>query len=87
MKRRISRRAMAERIAELEAANARLSDHLAVSLAISDHYLKQKIADDLAARVAEGPVPSFQDQLRSLYVYSARTASPHWLPTIGGIGV
>lgn len=88
MKRRISRRAMAQRIAELEAANARLSDQLRVSLSISEHYLKQQFADDLAKRAAEGLAPDFEQQIRSLYVYSSRVSPPYTVPPfIGGSGV
>ncbi|HEY0936972.1 MAG TPA: hypothetical protein VGD91_24960 [Trebonia sp.] len=87
MKRRISRRAMAKRIAELETANARLRDHLAVSLAITDHYLKQKLADDLAARAAEGPTSNFQQQLRSLHVYGSSIRTPFTPNIFGGPGV
>lgn len=86
--RRTSRRALKARIAELETANARLTDQLRVSLAISEHYLRQEIADDLAKRVAEGPVSSFEQSMRSLYVYGAAVQTPpfKW-PTIGGSGV
>lgn len=84
---RVSRRAMAARIAELEAANARLREHLRVACAISDHYLKQKLADDLAARAAESLTDNFEQSMRSVYVYGSRTQPPHTPRVIGGGGV
>lgn len=83
-----NRRTMAARTAVLEAANARLRDHLRLSVALNEHYLKQKLDDDLAARVAKGPLPGFDQSLRSLYVYGSLARTPQNVPPIiGGTGV
>ena len=83
-----TRRTQAARTAALEAANTRLCDQLRVSLAISEHYLKKQFADDLAKRAAEGPLPGFEQSVRSLYVYSSLARTPQNIPPIiGGSGV
>lgn len=84
---RLSRRAMAARIAELEADNARISTHLRVSLALNEIYMNQKIKDDFAKRVAEGPGDGYAQSMRSLYIYGSLARPPHIPPTFGGIGV
>lgn len=81
-----NRRTLTARAALLEAANARLRDHLRVSTALNEHYLKKQFADDLAARAAAGPGDNFAQTLRSLHVYGASVQTPHTPRVIGGGG-
>lgn len=84
---RTTHRTLKARAAMLEAANARLRDHLRMSIALNEEHLKRQFADDLAKRVAEGPLPGFDQQLRSLHVYGSSVRTLPNTPIIGGGGV
>lgn len=84
---RKAHRTLKARAAMLEAANARLRDHLRLSTALNEEHLRKQFAADLAARVAEGPGDTFAQTLRSLHVYGGSLHKPTNPPIIGGSGV